>query len=279
MFNRWLGIVTLALMLSANAALFLRDVVPEWLAGEPPASRSLGLKPNQEVDLQLGLFDQEGRRIGYAWTRSGRSGELITVRHNTVLEPLGLAGGMSLPLLRIDTTLHYMDSSYLDQLKVNVYGLGFPIRIHGEYVPPDKFPCEWQFDMQRGTFLVPASATHAIGDVIRPFESFSNLTVGQSWRVKLVNPLAQLVPEWGKRALLPDSILVRVTRTEQIEHHNQTVEAFVVEAERVRAWVSPQGRVLRQEVELPLFGRLTLVDEPYDNVLREEKLSSALQDE
>ena len=279
MFNRWLGIVTLALMLGANGALFLRDVVPEWLAGEPPASRSLHLKQNEEIGLQVGLFDQEGRRIGCAWTRSGRSGELITVRHNTVLQPMALAGGVSLPPLRIDTTLHYLRSAYLDQLRVSVYGLGFPIRIRGEFVPPDKFPCEWQFDTQRGTFLVPAAATRAIGDVIRPFESFSALTVGQSWRVKLVNPLAQVIPEWGKRTLLPDSMLVRVTHKETLVHQGQSIEAFVVEAERVRAWVGPTGRVLRQEVELPLFGRLALVDEPYDEELREEMLADVLEGE
>jgi len=50
------------------------------------------------------------------------------------------------------------------------------------------------------------------------------------------------------------------------------VEAFVIEAERLRAWVSREGRVIRQEFELPLVGKLTLVDEPYDDELRQRVL-------
>jgi hypothetical protein len=46
------------------------------------------------------------------------------------------------------------------------------------------------------------------------------------------------------------------------------VEAFVVEAEGMRAWVTPAGRVIRQEFELPLLGTLLLVEEPYDPFLR-----------
>ncbi len=60
------------------------------------------------------------------------------------------------------------------------------------------------------------------------------------------------------------SVLVRVTGTESIEHNGRVVEAFRVEADRAVAWVTSDGRVLRQEVDLPLLGRLTLIDEPFD---------------
>ncbi|MBU0617110.1 MAG: hypothetical protein KKI02_05290, partial [Planctomycetes bacterium] len=44
--------------------------------------------------------------------------------------------------------------------------------------------------------------------------------------------------------------------------------ANILEAEGMRAWVTPAGRVIRQEFELPLLGTLLLVDEPYDESLR-----------
>ena len=86
--------------------------------------------------------------------------------------------------------------------------------------------------------------------------------------MELVNPLSGLVPDWGVRNMSTNGLLVRVTKTETIEHRGASVEAFVVEAEGIRAWVTPAGRVIRQEFELPLLGTLLLVEEPFDSTLR-----------
>ncbi len=272
MINRWIGIVTLGLMLSVNTALLLRDVLPDWLAGEPPKSRALHLRPGDEIAVQLGIFDREGRCVGHSWTVSGRSGDLIAVRHVTVLRSLRLPGGVTIPALRIDTDLNYHGQTSLDKLRVRVSGFGFPIRLEGEFFPPDDFGCEWQVDDRRGELQLPAEATRALGDVIRPFESLTGLHVGQSWRIKVLNPLAGTIPDWGTRNMMTDTMLVRVTRMEQIEHRGAVVQAFVLEAEKLRAWVTPEGRMVRQELELPLFGTLTLIDEPYDPETRRDVL-------
>ena len=63
---------------------------------------------------------------------------------------------------------------------------------------------------------------------------------------------------------------------EQIEHAGAMVQAFVLQAEKLQAWVTPEGRVIRQELELPLFGTLTLVDEPYDAEARRDVLLQAV---
>ena len=83
MTNRWIGIVALGMMLSVNTALLMRDVVPEWYAGTPPTALALDLSQGGAINVQLGLFNEEGRRIGYAWTRSTRDEYLIQVRHQT----------------------------------------------------------------------------------------------------------------------------------------------------------------------------------------------------
>jgi hypothetical protein len=282
MINRWLGIATLGLMLSANAALLVRDVLPGWLAGEPPQSRAHQLEPGGTVAVQFGIFDHTGRRVGYSWSISSRSGDLISVRHVTVLEalrlPLGDRPEAYLPSLRIDTDLDYHGALSLDRLRVRVCGFGFPIRLEGEYYPPGDFACQWQVDDRRGELQLPAEATRAIGDIIRPFESLTGLRVGQSWRVKVLNPLAGVIPDWGTRSMSTDMMLVRVTGEESIEHRGATVRAFVLEAEKLRAWVTPEGRVVRQELELPLFGTLALVDEPYDAEARQRVLQGWLEE-
>ena len=276
MINRWIGIVTLGLMLSVNAALMMRDVVPDWFAGTPPTSRALDLRLGEDVEAQFGLFDQEGRRMGYAWTFATRDEYLTKVRYQTVLESLRLPGDVVLPLLRVDTDVNYRGGNVIDSLRVRVHGFGATIRLDGEFYEPDHFPCKWQAGAQRGEFDLPADVTRALGDVFRPFDSLMGLSVGRSWRMKLLNPLAGIVPDWGTRHVMSDSILVRVTGTEPMQYRGTTVQAFVLEADKIRAWVAPNGQLIRQDFDLPLVGRLTLRDEPFDRDTRERLLQESL---
>ena len=162
-------------------------------------------------------------------------------------------------------------------MRIRVHGLGPPVRLDGAFYPPDHFPCTWQIGAQRGEFDLPADATRALGDIIRPLDGVSGLEVGQSWRINLLNPLAGMIPDWGARFMANQSMVVRVVRKEKIEHRGESVEAFVIQADKMQAWMTPEGRLIRQEYELPLIGRLVLVDEPVDKHKREIVLREALQ--
>jgi len=273
MLNRWFGIVTLAFMLSVNAALWLRDVTPDWYAGTPPAARALNLESGQEICVQLGLFNEAGRRIGWAWTDSSRDEYLVKVRHLTVIRSLALPADVVTPMIKVDTALNYHGHATLDELRIHVFGLGVQVNLEGAFYPPNHFPCKWQVGSQRGEFDLPAESTRALGDVIRPFDGITGLTVGQSWRLHLLNPLAGVVPDWGARCMSNESLLVRVTGTEQIDYRGEPTPAFVLEADKMRAWITADGRLVRQDFELPLLGKLSLVDEPYDPATRERVLS------
>lgn len=267
MTNRILGAATIILMMSVNAALLTRDVLPAWLAGEPPEPVALQLSDNKHVKTQFGIFDRE-RRIGYAWSSHERTGELVTAKHTTALLPLHLPQSVVTPALRVETIMRYQGASHLEELRIQVYGFGVPIRFSGEYYPPGEFPCEWQVDDRRGELVLPASATRALGDVLRPFGGLTGLEVGRSWRIKMVNPLAGVIPGWADRMVSSRSILARVVAKATIEHRGEKIEAFVIQADRIRAWVTPDGRLLRQELELPVLGAIRLEKEPYDRELR-----------
>jgi hypothetical protein len=277
MINRWIGIVTLGLMLSANAALLMRDFLPDWMAGAPPISRAQELRDGEEINIQFGLYNREGHRIGHSWTYSTRHGELVSIQHRTVIDALSLPLDTGLETVRIDTRLNYREQSRLDELSVQVFGLGIWIKLEGEFYLPDDFACKWQVGAQRGEFQLPAHVTRAMGDMIRPFESLTDLYVGKTWRLEVLNPLSGLVPDWGVRNMTTTGLLVRVTGTEEIEYRGVPVEAFVIESEGIRAWVTPAGRVIRQELELPLLGTLLLVDEPYDESLRGQSSRGGLR--
>ncbi len=268
MLNRWIGILAFLGMVTVNTFLLTRDVLPTWLAGDPPRSCALQLSEGQSFTEQVGIFDAEGRRVGYAWSLCDRDLDLTTIRNYTYLYPLRLPQDISTPALRMDMVLRYRRDHRPDQLQVRVLGLGIPISLEGEFYPPDDFGCEWQVGDQRGKFVLPAHRLRALGDVLRPFESLADLRVGQSWHMETINPLAGLLPGWGAENMMTSQTLVRVVAREPIDFSGQRVDAFVVETQTTRAWVADNGRVLRQEIELPLFGRLVLVSEPYDNETR-----------
>jgi len=272
MTNRWIGIAALVFMLAVNAALLMRDLVPSWTAGDPPAVSVLLQDTGTEKRSQTGLFDKSGRRIGCTWTRSTRSTDKNATRSWTVLEALTLSADAITPRLLIDTKLEYQDDGRLESLDTTVQGMGMRIELVGQFVPPNDFPCEWQFGEQRGMFQLPGNATRATGNLLQPFENLSTLRVGQSWRVQMFNPLGGLLGGWHGNSMASEPIIVRVDRIEYIQHNNLGVKAFVIEAERLRAWVTPLGRVVRQEVNLPLLGTLTLEQEPYDDFLRLDSL-------
>ncbi|MCG3126947.1 MAG: hypothetical protein CHACPFDD_01802 [Phycisphaerae bacterium] len=258
-------------MVSANAALVLHDVVPAWTADEPP-SADAALTPGQSRSVQLDIYDAQGRLIGQSWTVARLAVSILTVQNWTLLESITLPNGVRTPPARIDSELAYNDSRVVDRLSMRIIGLGLPAGLTGEFIPPDTFPCVWQMGELRGRFLLPAAATRALGDVIRPFDRLPGLYVGRSWRVKLVNPLAQIVPGMGSAAIGVDSMLVTVVGRDSIEHNGVTVNCYRVETRRATAWVAADGRVLKQTVELPLLGTLTLLDRPFDEDARQRAL-------
>lgn len=277
MLNRWIGITLACLMIVANGALVFRDVVPHWMASDPPPSGASLLRDGQESHIQVGIYDRTGRTIGHSWTVSRRSkpGWLVTVKTTTILEHLPLPQGIATPRVRIETTLTYReDARLVDELEFRMFGLGLPIFLHAEAMPSGEFPLQWQVGPQRGQVVLDSRAPAALGDVIRPFDRLPNLYVGRAWRLDLLDPLAQMLPQLGSAGLGLDSILIEVTRKEIIDHQGARIETFVVEGNGAVAWVDRDGRVLRQEVSLPLVGRLILLDEPYDDDAREAAVES-----
>lgn len=274
MLNRWIGIIAAVCMIAANLALFYRDVLPAWLAGEPPRV-GLELASGETLSSQVDIFDQYDERIGQSWTIARRSGETLTVRTWTLLESIQLPNGIRTPRVRIDTELSYQyadDGARLSRLMIRMHGLGVPVLVKGEDFAQGDFPCIWQVGPMRGNFRMTSEATRALGDVIRPFNRLPGLKVGQSWRLELINPMAQLLPGWKSAEMSLDTVLVRVTGRETIAHGDEKIDCFRVEARRATAWVRPDGRVVRQEIDLPVLGRLTLLDRAFDDDARRQAL-------
>lgn len=271
MLNRWIGILTLAAMLVANAAIFTRDVLPHWLPAEPPPTDAVTLGQNERRTVQVGIYNEAGRSLGTSWTEASRSiFGIVTVTTTTMLEPLLLPSGIKTPRVRVETQLVYRDDKPLiDELTFEMHGLGMPISLEGAAMPTREFACKWRVGPHTGDILLDTPAPEALGDVIRPFDRLPGLYVGQSWRLKLLDPLAQMIPSIKDVGLELEPVVIRVTGKTTIEHRGREVEVFVVEGNGAKAYAADDGRVLRQEVNIPFLGRLILLDEPYDEEARE----------
>jgi len=285
MLNRWLGILSAAAMLLANGAVLMRDVVPGLIAGDPPPPAATRLAPGSTSFTQTGIFDRTGRHIGRSWSIYKRMqvGGISTMQTITVLEPIHLPSGVGAPPACIQIKVTYRDPDMaqraadapapevrVDELDFRLFGLGVPVSFRGEAYETGDFPCSWEVGDRRGSFVLDSTAPAALGDVIRPFDRLPQLYVGRSWRVELLDPLAQLLPNIDTSGLGFESILIQVTGKETISFRGRSVETFVVEGGGARAWVAEDGRVLKQMVEIPLLGQLTLLDEPFEEkTLRE----------
>jgi hypothetical protein len=264
MANRWIGIFCVAAMLGANSALFLRDVLPGWTASDPPEPAALSLRPGESLRIQFGIFDAADNRLGDSQTLAQRSGEFVRVHSKTRLRAQSLAEGVTLPSMLVRTHVIYRKDGLIDELEIRLHGLGTQVMLRGANYEGGDFPCEWQIADARGRFIIPSSSTRALGDIFRPFDTLPDLYVGRTWRLRLLN-IASHIFSGGRDGFAPDdSVLVSVVAEELIEHNGEQVSAFRVEARRLRAWIRQDGRVLRQEVDVPLFGRLIMRDEPFD---------------
>jgi hypothetical protein len=281
MLNRWIGILSAGAMLLANVALFTHDVLPHWAPNDAPPTDAQLLSPGEHRYAQVGIFDREGRCLGRSWTRSHRksAGGLLQILTTTLLEPLGLPGGILTPRVRFETELTYRPEDVrLDEVDFDMYGLGWPISLKGEAMSTGEFAGRWQVGTQRGNFILDTGAPAALGDVIRPFDRLPRLHVGQTWRVELLDPLSHILPQLKGSGLELEPLVIRVTGKETIQHAGQSVETFVVNGGAAVAYVTEDGRVLRQEVELPLLGHLVLLDELYTPELLDNAKRAAPND-
>jgi hypothetical protein len=269
MLNRCLGVFCVVFMLGANVTLFVRDVLPEWRAGDPPVA--VDLAPGEQARrAQTGIYDERNRSIGTSWTITEARGDYVQVSSRTMLTPISLPNGIVTAPVRVDTDMKYrVADGLVDELTMLVHGLPILVNLRGMYVPPNEFACRWRLGSpgqggRSGEFVLDAGATRALGNVLRPFSRLPDLYVGQTWRLELINPLLKVIPGLQVDGLLEAPEIARVTRRETIQHAGAAVETLVVEARRTRAWVEPGGTVLRQEIDLPLLGTLTMRDEPFD---------------
>lgn len=261
MYARLLGFIIVASWVAATGWLVKHDLLPVWTASPAPSPlRADWLAEGRTVELQCGVFRDNGR-IGTMWTIYRYRPQVIEREDLILLEDLV----PQLPSLRVEGGATFTPEGALDSLKVElrVSNHGFPITLSGE-----RFPQDFAFTLDAGLggikpFKVPIGEADMIAEAFNPFTTLPKLSVGQSWRMQVINPLAALLNLSEKFR----PVVVRVTGREKRATNFGARDCFVVEAEGVTAWVDDEGVVQVQEVRLPIGSTIRLLRERYDETL------------
>ncbi|HOJ75506.1 MAG TPA: hypothetical protein PLQ89_14315 [Phycisphaerae bacterium] len=258
--HRLLTVGIVLLWVSAMTALFVRDVWPAWTAQDaPPMTRDELARFGG--DQQLGIFDSAGKRLGTAWSSVSKVGSNTAIHGTVHIEGLSVV-----PVVLVETSTEFDEKGELDSFNLDVFGVPMTsIKVRGER-HGIYFPCEIQMGPLFRQANLDMAASRLIGDSLRPFNYLPLLKVGQSWRMQIVDPLSAVMG--GSTRFT--SIVARVTGRETIDHDGKPVDCFRVETTpgQAKAWVAPDGRVLVQEVDVPMLGKVKVRDEDYDEQLR-----------
>lgn len=258
---------------SAMAALFVRDILPSWTAQDAPPLRPQAVAKLAQQEQQYGIYLGDGTRIGTAWGIVEGTQTATTLKGTVLIECPPLING-----IRIETHSKFDGDGALEAFNLWVYGVRMPgmrngpdtrIWVRGERMGI-YFPCLMQFGALHKEANLDVCASRLIGDSLRPVAYLPSLSVGQSWRMQILDPVAAALR--GKTQFR--SIIARVTGIETIWQGGKQMECFVVETSpnKTKAWVDRSGCVRKQEVELPGLGVVRICEEEYRGQLRKDAI-------
>ena len=215
----------------ATSWLVWRDVLPAWTAQDPPQVVAADWVKQYGREAQFGVFDADGRRIGDIWTRY-TSGSTTDREDDIYLNDFPVLGPTHIHVQSV-----FDVDGHLDEIDIDVLGDWNPIRIHGERFP-SQFAIRIDAGLTKQVFKIDLARAGTFSDMFRPFDAMPNLRVGQSWRMRVIDPLATVMRGPGQFNV----VLVRVTAKEMIQHQGESVECFRVESPQIVAFVTDDGR-------------------------------------
>ena len=245
--RRLFDLTVVTIWVLSLAGLVWHDLRPTWTAGAPPTLVPSG-GVNEPVLMQFAIEAQRWGRLGQSWAEFWRTDTGAMARSTTLLE----SGPLHRPI-RVDSHLSFGPKDHLDELKVWVYGLPATVQVEAASYGED-FPCIIKVGQERHEFTLRQEMASAIAEVFRPFVYLKGLHVGQTWRIASINPLGSL---WGESPA-PQAIVAKVVGRETIDHLGRPTECFRVETESAAAWVDDEGRVLLQQVDVPVLGKVSI---------------------
>jgi hypothetical protein len=272
--SRFMSLVILIYWSIAAFCLLSWDVLPEITQGYPPDLRSIvyASDASKPVRWSLQVIDDPKdpdvrRTVGEAVTSSSRQPNgWFEINTHAEFDAGGLLKGTLFGTrmgmaLQIESIYRVDPSGNLRSFDLNVHSRESSerlINVHGEVEhaklnivsrgPVPLLNQRWAFDYE---------ARSVVQNALGPIDRLPGLHVGQKWETRVVNPFT------GQA----DRAKVEVARRTMIDWNGNPVRTFEVVQHlaplSMRAWVTLDGLILRQEVPVP-FVRLVFERRPDD---------------
>jgi hypothetical protein len=232
--------------------LFAHDVWPRWTAKNPPVLKATDWLRTEGRQSQYDLEDEFGR-FGSVWTEY-QLDQAAMSRSDLIwiFRAPPLLAGFAPVRIHVDST--YTGAGVLDEITMRVETPQADVELHGE-----RFHSGYSFKLDSGpierTLKVPITSGGAITSAFNPLGALTNLHVGDRWNMQIVNPIATVTGIGDP--FIP--LLIEVTGEERLKLPDGERNCTIVEAKGVKAWIDPNGAVQKQELLLPVIGKLTIV--------------------
>jgi len=261
----------------STAWLVNRDVLPEYLVGDPPdwkrvvAAASTTDKPSRWLISVVDAPDRQ-RVVGQATSQSRTNTDGSTVLESRVrLDAQGLLKGTVLAVAE-STEFAFTSSTRISpqglldlaHAEVRVRELGDEPVLNVQAIPAPGGKLDVRFTSRLSPLLnfrqtLVQDPRSLVRGGLEPIDRLPGLRVGQSWSLQVLQPLTAR----------PETIRSEVTGMERLFWNGNPTETFIVVNKSstfsARTWVRRDGLVIRQELPTPLV-RLLLEREPEEPV-------------
>lgn len=257
--------------LICTSILVCRDVLPEYLVGEPPDWKRMVNKPETQPSRWLIAVDEGGEKnrvVGQAFNEiKKRADGGISFISRVKIDAKGLFQGTPLQVaestkFQFVNTTSVTPQGLLDQIRAEVLveELGEKPILVIQAMPTSQNKLDIRFNSSISALLnfrqvIDYAPKEMVRGGLEPIDQLPGLRIGQRWTTQILQPMTAR----------SDSIKSEVIALNRIFWNGNPTEVFVVEHKAstfsAKTWVRRDGLVLRQQLPIPLV-KLVLELEP-----------------
>ena len=257
--------------LICSGILFYRDILPDYLVGQPPDWKRLVQKAEYGKTRWLIAVDDGGeinRVVGQAFNEINMRADGATILKSQIkIDAKGLFNGTILQVaestkFQFENTTTITPQGLLDHIRaeVRVEDLGDKPILVIQGIPTDQNKLDIRFSSSISPLMnfrqiIEYAPQQMVRGGLEPIDQLPGLRIGQRWTTQILQPMTAR----------PESIRSEVVSLVRIFWNGNPTEVFLVEHKAItflaKTWVRRDGLVLRQQLPTP-FVKLVLERDP-----------------
>ena len=257
--------------LICSGILFYRDILPDYLVGQPPDWKRLVQKAEYGTTRWLIAVDDGGEKnrvVGQAFNEINKRADSATILKSRIkIDAKGLFNGTILQVaestkFQFENTTTITPQGLLDHIRaeVRVEELGDKPILVIQGIPTNQNKLDIRFSSSISPLMnfrqiIEYAPQQMVRGGLEPIDHLPGLRIGQRWTTQILQQMTAR----------PESIRSEVVSLVRIFWNGNPTEVFLVEHKAItfsaKTWVRRDGLVLRQQLPTP-FVKLVLERDP-----------------